>query len=62
MRSEPTDHWDEASDLRAYAKVRRYSDFAEAVGACDEANRPGGARQDVIDGSGTESYAGAWID
>lgn len=64
MRSEPTDHWNKASDLRAYdqEEVARYSDFEKAVAACDEANRQGGARHYVIDDSGMEYYAGSWID
>ena len=64
MKSEQSGLGSRATEPGAFEQkeVTRFAAFDEAVAACDTANREFKARHYLMNDSGKEYYAGAWID
>jgi hypothetical protein len=64
MKSEQTKISQGPPGPRAYKqrRVAEYAKFADAIAACNDANREFKARHYVLNESGKELYADTWID
>jgi len=64
MKSEQTRISQGPPGSRAYEqrRVAEYAKFADAIAACNDANRELTARHYVLNESGKELYADTWID
>jgi hypothetical protein len=64
MKSQPNTLEDRVTGSPAHTQkeVAKYVAFDEAVAACERRNQEGSSRHYLMNASGKEYYAGAWID